>query len=146
MCDYCGCRESGPTAELAAEHVKLQLLSERLKARLDAKEDISDLFTEFTALLEMHAAKEEVGLFPKVERDVRAAIKLLSQHIDDEEFDLFPHVIHALDPEDWDEIELAHRAVESVFLEDAAHSHDHPHDHPHDHTHDGGTSRRHPSG
>lgn len=171
MCDYCGCRESGPTAELAAEHVRLQILSEQLKAGLRAKEDISDLFDEFTHLLDMHAAKEEVGLFPKVNtlqvmddqiaqliaehdklhqqlgsgpagRDVPAALKLLAQHIDDEEFDLFPHVIHALDPEDWEEIELAHRAVEEVFGSDGvtpggqpSHDHAHPHDHDHDHDH-----------
>ena len=144
MCDYCGCREEGPTAELAAEHVQLAVLSQKLKDGLRAKEDISETFKEFTTLLEMHAAKEEVGLFPKVEtlgvmddqiaqliaehetlhhqlehgpsgRDVGAALKLLAQHIDDEEFGLFPHIFHALDPEDWEEIELAHRAVEEVF-------------------------------
>jgi hypothetical protein len=38
-------------------------------------------------------------------------------HIDDEEYDLFPHIFHALDPEQWDEIELAHRAVEAVWGE-----------------------------
>lgn len=144
MCDYCGCRESGPTAELAAEHVRLQALSTRLSAALAAHQDVTELFAEFTKLLDLHAAKEEVGLFPKVlglkvldddiaqliaEHDtlhrqlgsgpsgaeVGAALRLLAQHIDDEEFGLFPHIFHALDPEDWEEIELAHRAVEAVF-------------------------------
>ena len=98
----------------------------------------------FTALLDRHAAKEAVGLFPKVlglkvldddvaqlmaehetlhrqlghgptGTEVGAALKLLAQHIDDEEFGLFPHIFHALDPEDWEEIELAHRAVDEVF-------------------------------
>lgn len=144
MCDYCGCRESGPTAELADEHVRLQEMSGRLSAAMAARQDTSELFEEFRDLLEMHAAKEEVGLFPKVSGlkvmddqiaqliaehellhrqlgegpggdDVGAAIKLLAQHIDDEEYDLFPHIIHSLDPEDWEEIELAHRAVDEVF-------------------------------
>lgn len=43
------------------------------------------------------------------------ALRLLATHIDDEEYDLFPHIFHALDPEQWDEIELAHRAVEAVW-------------------------------
>jgi hypothetical protein len=66
MCDYCGCRQSGPTAELAGDR----------------------------------------------------ALALLATHIDDEEFDVFPHVFHALDPEQWDDIELAHRAVEAVWSND----------------------------
>ncbi|HNL49309.1 MAG TPA: hemerythrin domain-containing protein [Microthrixaceae bacterium] len=144
MCDYCGCRESGPTAELADEHVRLAELSARLSAALAARQDVTALFEEFTALLDRHAAKEEVGLFPKVlglkvldddvaqlmaehetlhrqlghgptGTEVGAALKLLAQHIDDEEFGLFPHIFHALDPEDWEEIELAHRAVDEVF-------------------------------
>ena len=49
--------------------------------------------------------------------DVPQALRLLVTHIDDEEYDLFPHIIHALDPEQWDEIELAHRAVEAVWGE-----------------------------
>ena len=43
------------------------------------------------------------------------ALRLLATHIDDEEYDLFPHIFHALDPEQWDEIELAHRAIEAVW-------------------------------
>lgn len=167
MCDYCGCRESGPTAELAAEHVRLRELSHRLASAIATRRDASEAFAKFTALLNIHAAKEEVGLFPKVldlgvmddqiaqliaehdqlhsrlrdgpsGPDVAAALKLLATHIDDEEYDLFPHVFHALDPEDWDEIELAHRAVETVFGEsDATRDHNHTHDHDHDHDHEG---------
>ena len=50
-------------------------------------------------------------------RTFQTALRLLVTHIDDEEYDLFPHIIHALDPEQWDEIELAHRAVEAVWDE-----------------------------
>lgn len=166
MCDYCGCRESGPTAELAAEHVRLRELSDQLRSTSATSGHDAEVFAEFESLLDLHAAKEEVGLFPKVlglgvmddqiaqlvteheqlhrqlspgpsGPEVHAALMLLAQHIDDEEYDLFPHVFHALDPEDWDEIELAHRAVEFVFLgEEAAHAADelHGHEHPHDHT------------
>ncbi len=149
MCDYCGCRESGPTKELADEHVRLADLSDRLRAAAAAgSDDLPEIFHEFVHLLGMHAAKEEVGLFPQAAelgflgdqlddlvheheqlhemladgpsgRQVEAALKLLAQHIDDEEWDLFPHVIHALDPEQWDEIELAHLAVEEAFAQPA---------------------------
>jgi hypothetical protein len=45
------------------------------------------------------------------------ALRLLVTHIDDEEYDLFPHIFYALDPEQWEEIELAHRAIETVWGE-----------------------------
>lgn len=185
MCDYCGCRESGPTAELAAEHVRLGELSEQMRSLMSEGADFSGVFEQFSRLLDLHAAKEEVGLFPQVMTlgkmdddiaqliseheilhsqlqdgpggtQVKEALKLLAQHIDDEEFSLFPHVFHQLDPEQWDEIELAHRAVEQVFDESGllpaesvsnrnhhlhehgpehTHGHDHLHDHPHDHEH-----------
>ncbi len=149
MCDYCGCRRSGPTAELAAEHERLQELGDRLHTALDDGVDASEVFDEFVDLLHMHAAKEEIGLFVHarsstplghqidalcLEHDdlhrwlsdgvtgprVPDALRLLATHIDDEEYDLFPHIFHALDPEQWDEIELAHRAVETVWHEPTA--------------------------
>ena len=146
MCDYCGCRRSGPTAELAAEHERLSELADVLDTALYDGTDATVVFDEFHRLLQMHAAKEEVGLFVHArsstplgdqidalcsEHDdlhrwladgptgphVAKALLLLATHIDDEEHDLFPHIIHALDPEQWDEIELAHRAVEAVWNE-----------------------------
>jgi hemerythrin-like domain-containing protein len=154
MCDYCGCRRAGPTAELAVEHERLLELGDELHRALHDGTDATATFDEFVSLLRMHAAKEEIGLFVhatsstplggQIEalcrehedlhrwladgpsgRHVPEALRLLVTHIDDEEYDLFPHIIHALDPEQWDEIELAHRAVESVWA-DRAHSH--PHD------------------
>ena len=144
MCDYCGCRRSGPTAELAAEHERLLQLGDQLHTALHEGQDATETFIELVRLLEMHAAKEEIGLFVHAKRstplgpqidalcqehddlhrwladgptgaDVSAALRLLVTHIEDEEWDLFPHIVHALDPEQWDEIELAHRAVESVW-------------------------------
>ena len=144
MCDYCGCRQSGPTAELATEHVRLLELGEMLHDALHNDEDATIVFAEFVRLLQMHAAKEEIGLFEQarslkpladqievlcrehadlhrwladgsVGGHVPDALRLLATHIDDEEYDLFPHIFHALDPEQWDEIELAHRAIEAVW-------------------------------
>lgn len=146
MCDYCGCRRSGPTAELAAEHERLNELGDQIRSALLDGATVPDVFEEFVRLLEMHAAKEEIGLFvhaqastplgPQIDTlcqehdDLRRwlangpagthvldALRLLGTHIDDEEYDLFPHIIHALDPEQWEEIELAHRAIEAVWDE-----------------------------
>lgn len=63
MCDYCGCRRSGPTSELAAEHEHLLDIEEVLHTALHDGTDAADVFDEFARLLQMHAAKEEVGLF-----------------------------------------------------------------------------------
>jgi hemerythrin-like domain-containing protein len=144
MCDYCSCRRSGPTAELAAEHERLRELADVLHTARHDGVDATEVFDEFVRLLQMHAAKEEIGLFVHAkastplgvqidalcfEHDdlhrwladglqgpqVSAALRLLATHIDDEEWDLFPHIVHALDPEQWEEIELAHRAVEAVW-------------------------------
>lgn len=148
MCDYCGCRRSGPTRELALEHERLIELGDLLERTLDDGNDATAVFAEFVGLLERHAAKEEVGLFVEArattplgdridalcaEHDtlhrwladgptgahVADALLLLATHIDDEEYDLFPHVFHALAPEQWDEIDLAHRAVDAVWADAA---------------------------
>ncbi len=142
MCDYCGCRRQGPTAELHREHRLLESLGDQVRAALDDGANPEPAFSQLVSLLETHAAKEEIGLFVHVpppldeqvtglcseHDDLRAwfghgahgirvgdALRLLVTHIEDEEYDLFPHVIDALDPEDWEEIELAHRAIELVW-------------------------------
>lgn len=146
MCDYCGCRTAGPTAELAREHETLRELADLVSDAIRSGRNPDQEFDRFVRLLEMHAAKEEIGLFVHARAhpalsdqvitlcaehdDLRAwlssgpggprvldALRLLASHIDDEEYDLFPHVIHQLDPEQWNEIELAHRAVEAVWSE-----------------------------
>ena len=61
MCDYCGCRRSGPTSELAAEHERLLELGDILYTALHDGTDAPDVFAEFVRMLQMHAAKEEVG-------------------------------------------------------------------------------------
>lgn len=150
MCNYCGCRRSGPTAELAAEHRRLLEFGEVIHTALHEGSDAGAIFGEFVTLLQMHAAKEEIGLFDQAqslrpladqievlcrEHDdlrrwladgpagahVAEALRLLVTHIDDEEYDLFPHIFHALDPEQWEEIELAHRAIDAVWHADASH-------------------------
>ena len=146
VCDYCGCRRGGPTGELADEHVRLLELGDALEDAIDSGRDASGPFAVFMDLLQRHAAKEEIGLFVHArastplgdlidtlcaEHDtldrwlahgptgarVGDALLLLATHVDDEEHDLFPHVFLALDPEQWDEIELAHRAIDAVWTD-----------------------------
>jgi hemerythrin-like domain-containing protein len=121
-------------------------LGDVLHHALHNSQSASNVFAEFVRLLQMHAAKEEVGLFEQARtlapladqiealcrehtdlhrwladgphgRHVPDALRLLVTHIDDEEYDLFPHIFYALDPEQWEEIELAHRAIETVWGE-----------------------------
>lgn len=147
MCDYCGCRRSGPTAELAAEHERLLALRDEIWTDAVQGIDVTARYEQLLDLLQRHATKEELGLFvharalgPMADRiDTLCAeheqlhrqlgqgphgperddgFRLLGTHIDDEEYDLFPHIFHALDPEQWDEIELTHRAVDQVWNEE----------------------------
>lgn len=144
MCDYCGCRTQGPTAELHLEHQRLEALGDEVRASFDDGTDPARPLRRLVHLLELHAAKEEIGLFAQVEPtsplaeqisvlcrehdDLRAwlghgpsddrvgdGLRLLLTHIEDEEYDLFPHILHRLDPEQWDEVELAHRAIDAVW-------------------------------
>jgi hypothetical protein len=104
MCDYCGCRRSGPSSELAAGHERLLELGDVLHTALHDGTDVSDVFDQFVRLLQMHAAKEEVGLFVHAMSSTPLGDRidaLCSEH----------------DPEQWDDIELAHRAVEAVWDE-----------------------------
>ena len=164
MCDYCGCRRSGPTSELAREHEQLIEMRDRIWNDALNGVDVTALFGQMVDLLQRHAVKEEIGLFVQarefpqmVERiDTLCAeheqlyawlsggphgagrddaFHLLGTHIDDEEYDLFPHIFHALDDDQWREIELAHRAVDQTW-DGPTPAHDHPHDHDHDHPHD----------
>jgi hypothetical protein len=121
-------------------------LGDMLHHALRHRENASIVFAEFVRLLQIHAAKEEIGLFEQARtlaplanqigalcrehahlhrwlvdglegRHVPDALRLLVTHIDDEEYALFPHIFHALDPEQWEQIELAHRAIETVWDE-----------------------------
>jgi hypothetical protein len=97
----------GTPAELATEHERLLELAVALDIALYEGTDATAVFDEFHRWL----ADGPTG--PHVPK----ALLLLATHIDDEEHDLFPDTIHALDPEQCDEIELAHRAVEAVWNE-----------------------------
>ncbi len=126
------------------EHRQLVELGETLHQALHDGTDPGAAFSAFVRLLQMHAAKEEIGLFEQAKAfgpladqievlcrehtDLRRwlaggptgtrvpdALRLLTTHIEDEEYDLFPHIFHALDPEQWDEVELAHRAIDAVW-------------------------------
>ena len=60
MCDYCGCRRSGPSSELAAGHERLLELGDVLHTALHDGTGAPDVFDQFV-LLQMHAAKGPIG-------------------------------------------------------------------------------------
>lgn len=169
MCDYCGCRDAGPTAELAREHESLLAASDRIEDLIDdipthiaahislatvgadtdtgMETDTDGIIAAFAAALERHAEREDLGIFERAAANpllaervealvgehaelrrligpystvgqLQAGFRLLRTHIEDEEYDLFPHIFHMFDPEDWDEVELAHRAVDAAWAID----------------------------
>ena len=65
MCDHCGCREYPPIAELSADHVEILALAEQLATATRHGTPVDAAGRDrLRSLLEVHAAKEEVGLYP----------------------------------------------------------------------------------
>jgi hemerythrin-like domain-containing protein len=65
MCDYCGCRETEPIAELSEEHAHLENLGTRLRNALQQDDDgtARALLARIVGILDPHVRKEERGLF-----------------------------------------------------------------------------------
>ncbi len=141
MCDHCGCRNVGPTAELTAEHDQILSLAWELAEahRLGQPSDQSTL-ARLKRLRSKHSTKEERGLFPLVvetgdctpeqidhletEHREQAALLdggtftrddyyALAAHIEEEEFELFPMAMFGFDNLMWDDMENAHRTVDA---------------------------------
>lgn len=137
MCDHCGCRAFGPIAELSAEHETILSLAwqvaEATRLRLAVDTDTTE---RLVALLDLHIAKEETGLYPLLreqgdlspetsdglEREhltVRAALVggtfdrpayfALAAHIEQEELELFPMAMFGFDDDLWDDLDAIHR-------------------------------------
>jgi len=179
VCDHCGCRNFAPIAELTAEHVEILALAWQLtEAHQEGRSAPEGVAKELYALLEVHDAKEEVGLYPilsalgGLDDDVRAQLEAehaelfevldhgvfdrkvyysLESHIELEEHELFSGAMLRYDEAEWEEMSLAHHAVEHAFGrphshgEDdhhhahgaGAHEHSHEHEHVHGHAHPG---------
>ena len=149
MCDHCGCREYGPIAELTDDHERILALawavaeSGRTGARY-AQAARADL----AALLEVHAEKEEIGLYPLLattgdlgdeqrgalegeHRDLHRVLAgtsfdrrdyfALAAHIEEEETELFPWAMFGFDDEEWEAMTRAHH--EALHRCGVAHGH-----------------------
>lgn len=140
MCDHCGCRDVGPTAELTAEHDEiLGLAWEVAEAQRGVQVVADEVLARLLDLRARHSAKEERGLFPLVleagdctpeqiatleqeHRDQRAILEAgtfsrddyyaLAAHVEEEEFELFPMAMFGFDDVMWDEMDAVHRSVE----------------------------------
>ena len=68
MCSYCGCEAEGVIAELMADHEEIALLAERIASALDAGDTgrAAGLAAEVAARFDVHARKEERGLFAQL--------------------------------------------------------------------------------
>lgn len=141
MCDHCGCRNVGPTAELTAEHDQILTLAWELAEaqRLGQPADQTTL-RRLQRLRDKHSAKEERGLFPLVvetgdctpeqiehleteHREQKARLEAgvftrddyyaLAAHVEEEEFELFPMAMFGFDNLMWDEMAEVHRTVDA---------------------------------
>lgn len=137
MCDHCGCRSFPAIAELTAEHVAILGFAAPLA---DATRHHRAIDAEgrdrLVALLEMHVAKEEAGLYPlliaEMGEDADAfdhlevehrelfeaidagafdhlALYALQRHIEEEEEVLFSAALFHFDGDTWDELDTVHR-------------------------------------
>ncbi len=140
MCDHCGCRHVGPTAELTGEHDEILRLGWQIVRAEEARRPIDEeLFVSLVDLHLRHSRKEELGLFRLVletgdcspeqieglEREHREQTDLLASrsfdrdayyalaaHVETEEYEIFPMAMFGFDDKLWDEMDAAHRSVD----------------------------------
>jgi hemerythrin-like domain-containing protein len=140
MCDHCGCRKVGPTAELTREHEELLVLAWQVGEADDPLDaDGRQALAAFAELHRRHSEKEELGLFPLVleagdctpeqiatlqaehvalthrlesGQFDRADYYALAAHIEAEETEVFPMAMFGFDNTMWADMERAHRLVD----------------------------------
>jgi hemerythrin-like domain-containing protein len=144
MCDHCSCRTYAPIAELTSEHERILALAEPIADAIRRRRE-PDAATRdaLTALLHRHVAKEEAGLYPllldaagqptdtydELEAEHRelftaldagrfdhVALYALQRHIEEEEEVLFSAAVFHFDGDTWDDLDAAHRNVDTAFL------------------------------
>lgn len=147
MCDHCGCRSFAPIAELTADHERILELAWRVAEGAEAR--VGSDRAELIALLDVHASKEELGLYPllitggdlevdhcaSLEEEHRSVHRVLDRghfgrrdyfalaaHIEEEEMELFSAARFAFDDEEWDAMADAHHTA--LHQAGVAHSHD----------------------
>lgn len=141
MCDHCGCREYSQILELHEEHEQILAMAWAVVLKLEGGESIGiDDVRDLVAMLDIHVAKEEFGLYPKMvevgelgetllgeleaeHADIRRSLMSfeydrkdyyeLAAHIETEEEELFPLTVFSFDDDDWDELESMERKAQS---------------------------------
>ncbi|MFN8105130.1 MAG: hemerythrin domain-containing protein [Acidimicrobiia bacterium] len=136
MCDHCGCRAFAPIAELTEEHERILAMAWALaEAAGNGADPPADEAEALLALLQVHAAKEERGLYPELvelgelsgqdrglleheHRALRGALEAgafdrhhyyeLANHIEVEETELFSAARFAFEEPEWDAMAAAH--------------------------------------
>ena len=78
MCNYCGCRDLVPIAELTEEHAQILSLSADIRRAAGRGEHVvaAGLLGSLTDVLELHDAVEELALYPAMARDPELAEKI----------------------------------------------------------------------
>jgi hemerythrin-like domain-containing protein len=144
MCDHCGCRSFPAIAELTAEHEAILSFAEPIadmtRHHRAIDEEVRD---RLVALLELHVAKEESGLYPllitEMGQDTDAfdhledehreildaidagtfdhlALYALQRHIEEEEEVLFSAALFHFDGDTWDDLDAVHLQINGSAL------------------------------
>jgi hemerythrin-like domain-containing protein len=144
MCDYCGCREVEPFAELSSEHEHLGLLGTELRTAVKQSDEARArvAMARVVEVLGPHVRKEERGIFAHVLDEApsfQATIEgLIDEHLDleaaidrlDREPDWSAAAVALLDAlddhiykEEWDLFPVAVNMLSSEALDAAAQVH-----------------------
>ncbi|HSJ20003.1 MAG TPA: hemerythrin domain-containing protein [Nocardioidaceae bacterium] len=77
MCEYCGCRQVEPLADLMDEHLRLLEIAGDLRRDLEAgdRADAAECRDELVGLLTVHRRREEAGIF--------AALRAQGDYVDE---------------------------------------------------------------
>jgi hemerythrin-like domain-containing protein len=144
MCDHCGCRAFAPIAELTGEHEQILTEAWMLAEATRADRPVpAEQQRALLALLDVHVAKEEAGLYPNLlevgglsdtdcadleaeHRALRRALTAgrfdrpdfyaLAAHIEVEEMELFSAAMLRFDEREWDHLTAVHHEADEVAL------------------------------
>jgi len=139
MCDYCDCRSQPEIQALSDDHERILHVVAALRTGVDCEPPghLDDRLDDLVRLLAPHTAREEIGIFQRLQAahiadgyvarfehdhrvidalidaartDHRVIGRLLDEivhHITDEEADMYPAARQVLAPADWDAVDLA---------------------------------------
>ena len=93
MCNYCGCRDIEPIAQLTAEHERILNLSGEIRRAVAGGADVvaAELLLRLQEVLAVHDAVEELSLYPAMARLLEFSDMVGTLFDEHDEFDRVVH-------------------------------------------------------